>query len=106
MLTIIPENELLEVERNYVTRIPYSYLHGDIQEDHDTEVFYISDIYGVFEKGENLAEGVFPAICNLNYCMLYLWDTLEGFHALAVYTIDEKANKYALKCYNSKTTIL
>lgn len=103
MLTVIPEGKLLDIERNTVIRLPFTYLYGDIEKDYQTDIFYLADHCEVFDSGENLEEGVYPIVCDSDYCMFYLWNTSEGFHGLVTYTTDQVANKEALKAFHEKT---
>lgn len=106
MLVLIPDHDILEIEKDYCSKIENSWFHGVLKEDSKTDLFYIQDHYGAFDFNKLIEDGVYPAICDRDYCMLYLWNTEYGPHAIAVKTTDEKANNYAKERYESKTHIL
>lgn len=106
MLTLIPDKKKLPEDEGLCYRVPYTYLHGNLEKDNEWDIFYLRDDQNIFDNGKNLEAGVYPSVCELEYCMFYLWKTSEGFHGLACYTTDKKANDYALQCFHLKSNTI
>ena len=109
---LVPESRtscefMLAYEQERVERIPFVYLHGDLQRK--AESFDGWDIFGFLdEKPES--EGVYHGF--IEYpdgkiaCTIFMWKWASGreeFHGLVVADDDKEFYEHAKKCFKEKT---
>ncbi len=96
---IIPRDEMNE---NSI-RIPWCFLHGDLETDCKHDVFGFSNKIENFKK---LKEGIYNCHYKNKLCTFFYWDSKYGQgvlkKGLVVYNDDIKSLKYAKKCYKLK----
>lgn len=81
-------------------RIPFTYLHGKLQNDNGYDIFSIAE-------PAPTEEGIYPCLVGKVKATFYLWKTSYGdTHGLVVANDDFESIEYAEKCYKEKTDVL
>lgn len=97
--TIIPDIEEFEGVKKH--RVPYCYLHGQIETDCGF------DIFGVKEMPP-LSDGVYNATYKGKKCKMFIWNrgnsTMQA--GLVVYVNDKESLAYAWEQYNKKSSVI
>lgn len=95
---IVPDSLKHDIDIIDLTRINFSYLHGQLHDDAQYDIFFL--------KGKDiiLTEGIHKAIYAGKKCTIFLWNHYlpNQLHGLAVYDDDIEAYNYAHKCYETK----
>lgn len=113
-MKIIPHVEKFEAEYGNAKHIPFTFLHGKLEEDAGYDVFSLSCYEDIFVGAKiistsfdesSIAQGIYPCTFNDKECTLFLWDVEEcGItkKGLVAYNDDLSAFEYAKKCYENK----
>ena len=91
-IQIYPHNKDVPVDTMH---IPYTYLHGRLQDDHDYDVFSF--------KAE--VEPVVNTINVYNDIVFYYWET-DRPHGLVCYTYDKEAIQHAEAKFKAKAEFI
>lgn len=84
-------------DKGLVNRIPFTYLHGKLEDDIGYDVFFY------FGK-EITKSGIYECFLDNKKCIFYVWDVKGSnrFKGLVCYADDVESIEYAFKCYKDK----
>ena len=112
-LIIVPSTQNKNVPEGIQGRLPYTYLHGKLQDDCDYDCYNVIGFedYG-FKREDYMSiivdetkSGIYECVYNNKECTLYLWTHKEGitsYCGLVVYNDDIESVEYALGKYRNK----
>jgi hypothetical protein len=110
---------MLQIKKEGVYHIPFTYLHGQIEDIFGDDVFEFDDpegllsLYadteGFIEDIPDFEQGTFPAKYGEHLCVLYLWrprTSIKKLKGLVVLNTDKESITYAEKMMRKKASVL
>jgi hypothetical protein len=110
---------MLQIKKEGVYHIPFTYLHGQIEnifghdvfdfDDPDGLVSMYADTEGFIEDIPDFEQGIFPVKYGEHLCTLYLWraeNPMEKLKGLVVLNTDKESITYAEQMMRKKASVL